>query len=293
MSDATKIERLKMDLAAVRAQREKIRATRDTLKVKLTGEARLHALLARSHFDLWHEYVHPRHDTALPPAELAEHISYKRGLAVDAGVGLLHEGYIAVQQIKQALAPHTRGPVRAILDFGCGCGRLTRYMNLLGEAGARCVGCDVDAPAIEWSQKHLPNSGTFFTSSDRPPILAVEKGTFDLIVALSVFTHLPEDMQDAWLAELMSLLRPGGLLLATFHGPYYHRFVPEELREKFGDDGFVHCDLGKTRDLPDYYLTTFHTTDYIKARWSRFGELAEIVPMAVQLQDAAILRRPE
>lgn len=293
MTDEAKIERLKKDLAAVRAQREKIRATRDTLKVKLAGESRLHRLLARSHFDLWREHVHPRHDTALPPAELAEHISYKRGLEVEAGDGLLHEGYIAVQQIKQALAPHVRGPVRQILDFGCGCGRLTRYMDLLGAPGVRRVGCDVDAPAIEWAQKHLPNSGEFFASLDRPPISHAEKGAFDLIVALSVFTHLPEDMQDAWLAELMSLLRPGGLLLATFHGPYYHRFVPEELREKFGDYGFIHCDLGKTPDLPDYYLTTFHTTDYIKERWPRFGELAEIVPMAVQLQDAAILRRPE
>ena len=51
--------------------------------------------------------------------------------------------------------------------------------------------------------------------------------TFDLIYAISVFTHLTEELGRAWIAELRRLLRPGGLLMFTVHGraclPYLTR----------------------------------------------------------------------
>jgi len=293
MNAEEKTRHLRTELTAARAQREKIRATRDVLKIKLEGCEHQRECLARSHRDLWRRHVYPHHDTALPPEDLVEHIAFKRGTTVDAGIGLLHDGYVAVQQIKQVLDRLGGAPPGRILDFGCGCGRLTRYMGLLGEEGVRVEGCDVDAPAIAWAERHLPNSGRFFVSPDRPPLPVPEGGGFDLIVALSVFTHLPEDMQDLWLAELMNWVRPGGRLLATIHGPYFYRFVPEEKRTDFPSRGFLHCDLGRTPGLPDYYLTAFHTGDYVRDRWTRYGELETIAPMAVQLQDAVVLRRPQ
>lgn len=292
MNAEEKIKHLRSELDALRGQRDRIRSTRDELKVKLAGESQQRATLARSHLELWRRQVYLHHDAALPAAELVEHIAFKRGTVVDAGVGLLHEGYIAVQQIKQLLDRHRDRPIGRILDFGCGCGRLTRYMGLLGEEGVRVEGCDVDAAAVEWAREHLPRSGRFFVSPDRPPLPPADEGGYDLIVALSVFTHLPEDMQDLWLAELMTQLRPGGMLVATIHGPYFYRFVPAGQRAEFLEQGFLHCDLGKTPGLPDYYLTAFHTEDYIRAHWAAHGELVAIEPMAVQLQDAVVLRRP-
>ncbi len=45
----------------------------------------------------------------------------------------------------------------------------------------------------------------------------MEDGSFDLIWAVSVFTHLAETWS-AWLLELHRVLKPGGILLATFMG---------------------------------------------------------------------------
>jgi len=294
MNAQEKIQHLRKELASTRAQRDKIRATRDTLKVKLDGSEQVRATTARSHFELWRDHVYPHHDTALPSADLVEHIAYKRGVTTDAGIAQLHEGYIAVQQIKQALAPLNLPLPTRILDFGCGYGRLSRYLSLLGEPGVAVDGCDVDAPAIEWASANLVSSGTFFVNPDRPPLSLPEENRYDLIIALSVFTHLPEDMQEAWLEQLIKLLRPDGRLLATIHGPYFHRFVPADQRDAFLHHGFLHCDLGRTPGLPDYYLTSFQSDEYVRSRWSRHGEIEAIVPMAVQLQDAVIVspRRP-
>ena len=36
--------------------------------------------------------------------------------------------------------------------------------------------------------------------------------------ALSIFTHLDADLQVPWMEELTRVVKPGGVLLATFHG---------------------------------------------------------------------------
>ena len=42
--------------------------------------------------------------------------------------------------------------------------------------------------------------------------------TFDLVVALSVFTHMTEPLQVCWMRELRRVLQPRGLLLLTVLG---------------------------------------------------------------------------
>ena len=41
---------------------------------------------------------------------------------------------------------------------------------------------------------------------------------FDIIYAISVFTHLNEDMQGRWLKELIRITAPGGHIIITVHG---------------------------------------------------------------------------
>ena len=105
---------------------------------------------------------------------------------------------------------------RDVLDFGCGCGRVTRYFkdHLGGVAGS-----DVNGDAVEWCRDNLRFAR--FERNGLAPPLAFADDSFDLVYALSVFTHLTADLQLAWRDELRRVLRPGGRLLITTHGRSY------------------------------------------------------------------------
>jgi SAM-dependent methyltransferase len=96
-----------------------------------------------------------------------------------------------------------------VLDFGCGCGRTSRHWK-------RPVhGTDIRPELVAWCQEHLP--GVYTVNDPEPPTLYSDT-SFDLVYAVSVFTHLTVDRQRQWLAEFARIVRPGGLVLLTTHG---------------------------------------------------------------------------
>jgi SAM-dependent methyltransferase len=104
---------------------------------------------------------------------------------------------------------------RTALDFGCGAGRTLRHF--LGEAaGAEIWGCDIDEASIEWVDERLCPPLHALRSAPEPPLDRLA-GSFDLIWAISVFTHLSASW-GRWLAELHRLLDDDGLLIATCMG---------------------------------------------------------------------------
>jgi SAM-dependent methyltransferase len=108
----------------------------------------------------------------------------------------------------------------AVLDFGCGCGRVARHWA--GLQGPEIHGVDVSRAAVRWCQRHLQFMETGRSEADPP--LAYPSSRFGFVYALSVFTHLPEGATEKWLAELIRILRPGGFLLFTLHG---ERFIED------------------------------------------------------------------
>jgi SAM-dependent methyltransferase len=104
---------------------------------------------------------------------------------------------------------------KRVLDFGCGAGRTLR--QFLVEAGSgEFWGADIDAPSIAWLERTLRPPLRVVCNRADPP-LGLDYGAFDLIWALSVFTHLT-DSSLAWLLELHKLLKPDGFLIATYMG---------------------------------------------------------------------------
>src|SRR5688572_19237180 len=101
-----------------------------------------------------------------------------------------------------------------ILEFGCGEGRLIRWLEHL--AGEReSWGTDIDAGLIVWCKQNLSPPFRFITTTTVPH-LPFEDRHFGFIYAGSVFTHI-DDMADTWFAELRRVLRPGGKLFVTVH----------------------------------------------------------------------------
>jgi SAM-dependent methyltransferase len=162
----------------------------------------------------------------VPPARLRVKVSWTADLDffLDSGRG-------QVQFIRELAARHD-APVEemeALLDFGCGCGRLARWWSDLG--GVELHGSDHDPELVDWCSRNLPFLRAAVNRLEPP--LAYGKGRFDLIYALSVFTHLPAELQQRWLTELVRALRPGGLLFFTVMGTRYVDQLSPHERARF------------------------------------------------------------
>ena len=122
-----------------------------------------------------------------------------------------------------------------ILDFGCGCGRVLRHWKDV--RGPHIHGTDVNPRLAAWCAANLP----FTTIGVNPPAPPVDRpaGSFDFIYLISIFTHLREAEQHAWLDELARLLRPGGYLLLTTHGAACAADLPAADRARFDADEIV------------------------------------------------------
>ncbi|MBM4022742.1 MAG: class I SAM-dependent methyltransferase [Planctomycetes bacterium] len=105
----------------------------------------------------------------------------------------------------------------AVLDFGCGCGRVLRHWSSV--RGPCFHGSDVDSRLIAWCRDNLPHVSCRVNAAAPP--LDCPAAAFDFVVLFSVFTHLPRAAQQAWLTELARVLQPGGHLLLTTHGEHY------------------------------------------------------------------------
>jgi SAM-dependent methyltransferase len=183
--------------------------------------------------------------------------------------------------------------IGSVLDFGCGCGRVLRFLKPPA-AGPTFYGTDIDEEAILWSKKHFPTV-QWAVNGPLPPLRYPDK-FFDFAFALSVFTHLDENYQDAWLRELKRVLKPNGLLLATVHGEKFVNRLNEEKAHLTQQAGIL-SDVGQTGafkadGLPDFYQTTYHNRQYIESHWSSHYDLLDYEPQGMNGdQDAILLRR--
>jgi SAM-dependent methyltransferase len=150
-------------------------------------------------------------------------------------------------------------------------------------------GCDVDPRLVSWCGDHLP-FGHFDVNRLSPP-LPYPDDRFDLVYALSVFTHLPEALQRAWIAELRRVVRPGGWLLITTHGArYVSELTPSErLRFEAGALVVRHEERAGTNVCGAY-----HPPAWVRSRLTERLELIEHVPEGAAgnpWQDLYLLRR--
>ena len=106
-------------------------------------------------------------------------------------------------------------PAAAILDFGCSSGRVIRVLKAYN-AAYNCYGCDPNGEAIGWAQQNLP--GIDFRISPLRPPLSYAPGHFDLLFAISIWSHMNQKSARGWLAEMRRIVKAGGLFLLTFHG---------------------------------------------------------------------------
>lgn len=188
-------------------------------------------------------------------------------------------------------------PTTRVLDWGCGCARITRHFAAMDDRRGGTVGIDIDADNVAWCQSHIPNAD-FFVAPLYPPTDFADR-SFDLIFAVSVLSHLTEDAMDAWLAETNRLLSDTGLALLTFNGgataALYSSGNPERFRRR-EETGFdaetISTSLKGFVESDDYYRLTFMSDDHAHAKFARYFDLVDVVPSSLAgFQNTAVLRK--
>jgi SAM-dependent methyltransferase len=215
----------------------------------------------------------------LPPASLRFHVAGSSDRASFVSIGA-----DAARQLLDAAARH-RDPatLRDVLDFGCGCGRIARHMP----GTMRMTGIDVDAHSIAWCRRQL--GGDWLTIAADPPT-PLPSAAFDLVYAVSVFTHFGEERQHAWIAELHRLLRDGGLLVVTTLGPELVWSRPDldaAQREHLVSHGFVFAP-GQASFNED---SSFQSRSYLERDWAGFTLLEHRTHGLASYQDLSVFAK--
>ncbi len=203
----------------------------------------------------------------LPPLKLIVLVS-----GVPSIAAFLIGGDKAAQNIRDLLVKNNLKieEQSSILDFGCGCGRVIRYWHSLPNVNVH--GSDYNPELINWCRKEL-KFAQFQTNQLEPP-LAYPDESFDLIYALSVFTHLPEPLQFAWMQELCRVLKPKGHLLFSTHGEANFDLLTEIEKKQFKANQLVvrYEEVSGTN-----LCATFHPVQYIYEELAQGFDVVDFV----------------
>jgi SAM-dependent methyltransferase len=140
-------------------------------------------------------------------------------------------GRLAAESICRILRQAGVSPAdfHSILDFGCGCGRVIRRWRSITPASL--YGTDYNPLLVDWCRHNLPFAK--FQSNTLEPRLNYVDQQFEFAYALSVFTHMPEDLQKPWMNELRRVLLPGGYLLITTQGDEFLSKLDHTERDQY------------------------------------------------------------
>lgn len=177
-----------------------------------------------------------------------------------------------------------------ILDFGCGSGRVITGFE---DSPGTCVfhGSDIDSELIDWCNKNIPDA-KWNTNAHNPP-LPYESNYFDMMFSISLFNHLDEESELAWLAELKRVADHGAILILSINS---QKNAPEPARRQVESNGFVFLsgETGRRKadDIPYFYHRSFHTKEYIMDKWSEYFKILDYVELGINNdQDVVIMQK--
>jgi SAM-dependent methyltransferase len=145
----------------------------------------------------------------LPSEELQAQYT---GLSGDAGIEQALRAACLFRSTSREYGLSLNRAGAQLLDFGCGWGRVTQMF--LRDFDPDCItGADVSEETLGICRE--TKIGCSLVKVEPTPPIDLPDESIDLVSAYSVFSHLSEEAQWAWVEELHRVLRPGGVLTVT------------------------------------------------------------------------------
>lgn len=123
--------------------------------------------------------------------------------------------------VRRLIAAHVDTAFRpaAVLDFGCGVGRI---LLPLAEGAERAVGCDVSPEMLAEAAANAAARGMAHVElAESDDALTRVRGPFDLVHSFITFQHIPPARGERIARALLERLAPGGV--AALHFTYARR----------------------------------------------------------------------
>lgn len=179
--------------------------------------------------------------------------------------------------------PHT------MLEFASGYGCVTRHLPNLMPA-TRSVACDIHEQAIQFIRERL---GADACLSCVNPDKFQPGGSYDVVFALSFFSHMPINSWSRWLAALYGVLNEGGALVFTTQGLHSAKYFGNP---EIDESGFWFLADSEQKDLDvATYGQTIVTEAFVQQELKKLtGRGADLVRPGFwwEHQDLYVLRKP-
>jgi SAM-dependent methyltransferase len=200
----------------------------------------------------------------------------------------LASGKDSLQAIKDMLERNGCNPAAPgdVLDFGCGAGRILRHWK--PNERLRLHGTDYNANLVEWCSRNYRFAEFRVNPLEGP--LPYPDASFDVVYAWSVFTHLSATIEAGLVAELARVLRPGGVLVATFHGDFYLSWLsPDEQARYRAGEVIVH----RGNESGTNTCASFHDTQAVRTTFEPAFDVREFAAgqPPLRAQDIYLLQR--
>ncbi len=169
--------------------------------------------------------------------------------------------------------------------------RLAKYGDF-GTRAQHAVPLQFEHEPSHHNLRDSVSSAEFKQNRPLPP-LDYRDEMFDLVYAVSVFTHLSEEFQLPWLDELKRILKPNGVLLATvYNNSVWESLDPTtvtEIRRK----GVLFQTSDKLKGIcPTWYQTNFETEQHVKEKFSGHFRVLTYLRRGMGDLDVVVAERP-
>jgi SAM-dependent methyltransferase len=145
----------------------------------------------------------------------------------------------------------------SLLEFAAGYGCVSRHLrDVLPQADI--TACDIHDEAVRFIEDRFRVKAVSSTSD--PDKLSLGR-KFDIVFALSFFSHMPKESWTRWLRALARHTAPDGEIIFTTHGLRSVQFFPDC---QLDADGFWFKPVSEQGDLStSEYGSTVTTFDYV------------------------------